>query len=368
LARIEKRGVVGSDVITLSRDSIKEHFITLTPQGDESPESLFRRVADVVEQVGGDVVSIESLGMSPADRQSLDVLDASLNGDGVPVGWVENARTDNLCGVHIWLVEGARVVPAHLHGRRVGTLFEDGHARYYRLVGLLPSNGEGSRSEQAAGVLRQMDAALLDRGMTFSSVLRTWFYNSDILDWYGDFNAVRDAFFREKKVFGTLVPASTGVGGCNAIGAALVAGTIAVEARDADVKAFMVPSPLQSPALDYGSSFSRAVELDTPDHRRLYVSGTASIDEAGTTVFVSDTAAQVKLTMEVVQAILRSRDMDWPDVTRSLVYFKRAEDAGLFDAYRKENGLPAFPAIVLENDICRDDLLYEIEVDAVKTK
>jgi len=59
--------------------------------------------------------------------------------------------------------------------------------------------------------------------------------------------------------------------------------------------------------------------------------------------------------------------MDWTDVTRSLVYFKAAQDAPLFEAYRKENGLPQFPAVVVENDICRDELLYEIEVDAVKT-
>ncbi|MBN2131911.1 MAG: hypothetical protein JW741_20590, partial [Sedimentisphaerales bacterium] len=169
-------------------------------------------------------------------------------------------------------------------------------------------------------------------------------------------------------VFDGLVPASTGVGGGNAVDGALVAGTIAIEARDAGVKAFVVPSPLQSSALDYGSSFSRAVELDMPDHRRLYVSGTASIDKAGNTVFLSDTPAQVKLTMEVVQAILRSRDMDWEDVTRSLVYFKNAGDAGVFENYRNQRDLPRFPAIVVENDICRDDLLFELEVDAIKTQ
>jgi enamine deaminase RidA (YjgF/YER057c/UK114 family) len=102
------------------------------------------------------------------------------------------------------------------------------------------------------------------------------------------------------------------------------------------------------------------------DHRRLYVSGTASIDKAGATAFVGDCRAQVNLTMEVVQAILHSRDMAWGDVTRSLAYFKRAGEAPLFDAYRRKHGLPPFPAIVVENDICRDDLLFEIEVDAIK--
>ena len=105
-----------------------------------------------------------------------------------------------------------------------------------------------------------------------------------------------------------------------------------------------------------------------PDHRRLYVSGTASIDKEGRTVFLDDTRAQVRLTMEVVQAILQSRDMDWADVTRSLAYFKRAEDAPLLGTYCRDNDLAPFPVIVAENDVCRDDLLFEIEVDAVQAK
>jgi enamine deaminase RidA (YjgF/YER057c/UK114 family) len=165
-----------------------------------------------------------------------------------------------------------------------------------------------------------------------------------------------------------MVPASTGVAGRNAIGAALLSGLIAIKSEDEGVRAFEVPSPLQSPALQYGSSFSRAVELELPDLRRLYISGTASIDETGKTVYIGDPAGQVRQTMEVVQAILQSREMDWGDVTRALVYFKRAADAPLFEKYRQESGVPAFPAVTVENDICRDDLLFEIEVDAVAAK
>jgi enamine deaminase RidA (YjgF/YER057c/UK114 family) len=204
--------------------------------------------------------------------------------------------------------------------------------------------------------------------MAFSDVLRTWFYNDNILGWYREFNDVRTTFFQEKKVFDGLLPASTGVAGRNALGAALLSGLIAVKSEDEGLRAFEVPSPLQSAATQYGSSFSRAVELEVPDLRRLYVSGTASIDAQGNTIFLGDCAAQVRQTMEVVQAILQSRDMDWGDVTRSLVYFKRGADAPLFEQYRQENGVPAFPAIVVENDICREDLLFEIEVDAIAAK
>ena len=368
MTKVQKRATKGLSVTTLRRDSVEEQFITLTPKGDESPESLFQRLGEVVRTLRGQIVSVESLGMSAADRKSQDSLARALGGSDAPVGWVENARTDNLCGVHLWAISGAKTTPVHSGGRRIGTLLEDKWARYLRLVGLLPTDPGCPRPQQADEILRQMDAALAGHRMTFANVLRTWFYNNDILAWYREFNGVRNAFFRERGVFNGMMPASTGVAGRNGIDAALISGLIAVEAKDPAVKVFAVPSPLQSSAADYGSSFSRAVELDLPDHRRLYVSGTASIDRSGKTVFLGDCRAQVKQTMEVVQAILRSREMDWADVTRSLVYFKRAPDAYLFEAYRKDATLPAFPAVVVENDICRHDLLYEIEVDAIKTK
>jgi len=357
--------MAGLSTMTLSRDSVQEHFITVTPEGDEPPDSLFHRTAKAIGRLGAEIISIEVLGMSAGDRKSLDVLTSSLNGRDIPLGWVENSRTDNLCGVHIWAVSGVPVQPVHYNGRRAGTIFEDEHIRYGRLVGLLPPDETVARSEQAQGIFTQMDVLLQNNGMHFSDVLRTWFYNDRILDWYDSFNSVRTRFFEEKKVFEGLLPASTGVGGCNMSGTALLSGLVAVTTDDHDVKAFEVASPLQSPAPEYGSSFSRAVELQSPNLRRLYISGTASIDGHGKTMFLDDPVGQVRLTMEVVAAILRSRDMDWGDITRSLVYFKRAADAPLFRRHCEDHGVPFFPAIIVENDICRDDLLFEIEADAI---
>jgi enamine deaminase RidA (YjgF/YER057c/UK114 family) len=368
LAGMKKRVLRGLEIVTLTRGPIEEHFVTATPQGDESPGSLFQRVGRAVHEMGGQVVSVEVLGTSAGDRKDLEILTESLDGTGVPVGWVENSRVDNLYGVHLWVVKGTPVERLELHGRRVGSLFEDDYARYCRVVGLLPADGSLPRPAQAGEILRQMEDVLALGGMQLSHVLRTWFYNDNILAWYGDFNSVRTTFFQEKRVFEGLLPASTGVGGHNATGGALIAGLIALQPKGHEIEASEVPSPMQSPAPGYGSSFSRAVELVTPDHRRIYVSGTASIDGEGETVFLGDTAAQVKQTMQVVQAILESRDMDWSDVVRSLAYFKRTEDAPLFRRYLENNAIPRFPAIVVENDICRDDLLFEIEVDAVKVK
>jgi hypothetical protein len=74
------------------------------------------------------------------------------------------------------------------------------------------------------------------------------------------------------------------------------------------------------------------------------------------------------ITMKVVKAILESRDISWIDVTRALTYFKHAEDAPIFKRYCTLNNVPPLPVVIAENDICRDELLFEIEMDAIKTK
>jgi enamine deaminase RidA (YjgF/YER057c/UK114 family) len=165
-----------------------------------------------------------------------------------------------------------------------------------------------------------------------------------------------------------MVPASTGIGVANHAGTAVVADVYAVKPKTDKISIFAVPSPLQCPALDYRSSFSRAVEVDTVDQRLLMISGTASIAPGGETVLMGDTAGQIKRTMEVVDAILKSRDMDWVDTTRAIAYFTSVEDVYLLDEYCDEHGLPDMPVAVAHAEICRPDLLFELELDACVAK
>ena len=239
------------------------------------------------------------------------------------------------------------------------------NARIFSLAGLLPDNPSQSRADQVRSVFERMEAALQDEGMTFAHVVRTWFFMDDILGWYDQFNTVRNSFFRDRRVFGGLVPASTGVGMPNADGAALVGGLLAIHPRSTGVRAFAVPSPLQCPALDYSSAFSRAVEVHVPGERHLYISGTASIGADGASLFAGDLDAQIARTMAVVEAILASRNMTWSDARRSVAYFPDLKDAPRFAAYCRSFGLPGLTAIPVQATICRKELLFEIELDAV---
>lgn len=147
---------------------------------------------------------------------------------------------------------------------------------------------------------------------------------------YDQFNQARTEFYRQRKVFGGLIPASTGVGGRNPAGTALIAGGWAVQAVGASEVVREVVSSLQNTAQDYGSAFSRAVLLDEEDCKRLLISGTASIAPDGGSAHSGELNKQIELTMDVVQQLLLSQGFGFADITRATAYFKDIQKAGEF--------------------------------------
>jgi len=70
--------------------------------------------------------------------------------------------------------------------------------------------------------------------------------------------------------------------------------------------------------------------------------------------------------MKVVEAILQNVGMGWTHTVRAIAYFKYRKDYPLLDQWLREHNTP-LPHIKLECDICRDDLLFELELDAIQT-
>ncbi len=266
-----------------------------------------------------------------------------------------------------FVAPGARTVRTLVRGgRAVASVYEDEDALYLLAAGVLPADLAAARGMQAASVFHELEAVLAEAGMTFADVVRTWLYIDDVCDWYGEFNAARSAFFESRRVFETFLPASTGIGCANADGAALVAGAIAMRPKRAGVRAEIVESPLQAPAMAYKSSFSRAAEIVTPEARRLFVSGTASIrPNSHDVAYVGDIERQIDCTMNAVKAILESRGRSWADVSRAIVYLKHPEFLAPWRAWLAANGLDADFAAETVCDVCRDEWLFEIEADAV---
>jgi 2-iminobutanoate/2-iminopropanoate deaminase len=140
--------------------------------------------------------------------------------------------------------------------------------------------------------------------------------------------------------------------------------------------AIKAPSVLNE-AFDYSqpSSFSRGLRIELGDYRLLLISGTASIDEAGATVFPGDFRAQCWRTYRNITALLESEGAVWQDVVRTSCYLRDIDmHYGDFNeirtAFFQWLGLDPLPASTgIQARLCRPDLLIEIEAMALlKTK
>lgn len=249
-------------------------------------------------------------------------------------------------------------------GRVVAAVYDGGEARHCLFGGFGGVDPAAPREVQAAGTLAALEEALGQAGFTIADIVRTWFYNENILDWYAEFNRVRTVFYRQQAFRSGSMPASTGVGGRHLGGVALGMAGWALQPHRDSAGAREVFSPLQCPAPQYGSSFSRAVEILASGSRRVSVSGTASIALNGESIWQDDIARQIEWTMAVIGAILASRGLGWNEVDRAIAYLKHGSDLPVFTNWLQQNGLASLPFVPVQGDICRDNLLFELEVDA----
>lgn len=349
------------------RDDLQEYWVTSTPQNEDS-KGLFNALARLGE-LSAVPTFIRLFGSKKALEKGLSIINS--RSESIPSPLLVQApdpgNTESL-RFQIYAVPSECVTPIDQDGRHIGWVYEDDWARYAAMT-LLPGEHAHSGYEQAADVFNRMHEVLLSLGHGFENgfrkVFRTWLFANDILSWYDQLNKARNEFFTKHDIFNHLVPASTGIGAANYHGRAMAVQALAAVELNPDTVIAPGKSPLQCPALDYKSSFSRAMKILTPDHERLYISGTASIDEHGNTVNLGDTPAQIELTMKVVEAILDHAGMDFANTVTAITYFKHPRDYHLFDEYCSEKALN-LPHIKLHADVCRDDLLFEIELDAVK--
>src|SRR5438045_8051246 len=119
------------------------------------------------------------------------------------------------------------------------------------------------------------------------------------------------------------------------------------------------------------SSFSRGMRIDLNGLTILLISGTASIDEDGRTVHVSDFRAQLRRTYQNITKLLQSEGATWHDIVRTTCYLRDIErDYQAFNeertAFFKAQGLDPLPASTgIQAILCRPDLLVEIEAIAM---
>jgi chorismate lyase/3-hydroxybenzoate synthase len=224
-------------------------------------------------------------------------------------------------------------------------------------------------------------SALFDTLATlgFDYLLRVWNYVPDIVDHmdgserYWQFNGGRQAAFSAagRTVTGD-VPAACALG--------LIGGSVTVFFIATRIVPIAIENPRQVSAFNYprqygpkSPTFARAVCIELEPAPYLFISGTASI-VGHQTMHVGDVVLQTRETLNNLRAVIAAANQRYsledgsPRFTLSAlnfrVYIRRSQDfdavrAELIAALGKADALP--PIVYLRSDVCRPDLLVEIE-------
>lgn len=222
---------------------------------------------------------------------------------------------------------------------------------------------ERTFTEQCDAMFRAGCRLMNSHGSTFRHVLRTWCYLKDIDRDYDLFNASRNRMFKSEHVH--RLPASTGIGAGLDPQDSLCGFDLYALLNPAGATIEVMHAATLNEAPEYGSAFSRGMKLGLPDKTILFVSGTASVDEAGATVHVGDSRRQIERMLLNVYELLAPQGATYADVVQGITYLKSAADLGLFQEIAAERGLGQIPNSIVVADVCRPELLCEIELIAV---
>ncbi len=257
-----------------------------------------------------------------------------------------------------------------------------------------PRSYEHSMYSQSVGMFQNLDKTFISQRIPFENVIRTWLYLGNITNptfselegetqRYKELNRARTDFFRDIRFFdgvtGTpwtqpVYPASTGIGGQ---GDTVVMSALAVQFDQPELGTILpLENPQQVSAFDYGTQYSikspkfaRALLLASPESGEIFVSGTASITEQETR-YLDDPENQTELTLDNIAVLIDEANLaahgrpgfgcDLSEMVSARVYVKRPEDYEKIRAVC-ERRIPNVPKIYTIADVCRPDLLVEIE-------
>jgi len=287
--------------------------------------------------------------------------------DGVAPAFLvaEEGLSGPIAGVQVHAVSSSRRPEViDLEGNLCGRILRM-PGRAYLTLSSISDQKHKQAPEQARAMMKKVEDALNKLGADFLSVPRTWMWLKDILSWYDDFNQVRTSFFKEWGLIGAgtrqSMPASTGIGLGPADGGHCAMDLMAV-LEPTDCTQYLQTTGKQHCAFEYGSAFSRAARSIMPAGDAVFVSGTASIDADGATTHIGDAKGQINATIENVRAVLSEMQCRDGDVVHVVAYCKTIEVEKVFDSIK---GKLAWPWLTVICDICRPDLLFEIEATAM---
>jgi len=369
--------------------------IAITPTGrgsfrDQTHEVL-RLFEAAVPRGAADSMTVTSQTVFLAaerDRRECESLFREHFGDRSPV--TNYVLQPPCCGaalsVEAWALGGPNVSVERHSPKTLSVSYEG--LRWTHCGGLESSDRDSDAHGQTMRVLSRLREELGGAGVGMEDIVRTWFYLGGItldrggVQRYFEFNRARADLYggirfgggRVRGVNGhALYPASTGIG---MQGHGLAAGCVALTTTRRDIRLLPLENPGQVPAYRYDTcyspqspKFSRAMAVLLDDYHITWISGTASIVNSESR-YRDDIQGQTHQTLTHIERLISPENFalhgapcagaTLQDLAKVRVYVKRARD---YEACRAicEQRLGHLPAIYAIADVCRPDLLVEIE-------
>jgi enamine deaminase RidA (YjgF/YER057c/UK114 family) len=276
---------------------------------------------------------------------------------------------------------GAAIVRRAVDGIRY-TVVEGHGFREVHCTGIPSDPALKDSAARSRDAFTRMEAVLRREGLGFGHVVRQWAYLEGILDIHPDcpeghqgyqaFNDMR-ALAYARSTFPAGYPAATGIG--QATGG-VVLDFVALDAPGATVLPLSNPRQTDahrySEALLVGESngaapakctprFERAKRIVLGGEETTLVSGTAAI-VGEESVAKGDVAAQTRTTIDNIAALVGAHRL-----SRLRAYVKRKGDIATVRRICAEAFGPV-PAVYVQADVCREELLVEIEGALVTRK
>lgn len=254
------------------------------------------------------------------------------------------------------------------------------------IINILPSNIHNNIKAQSEEVFTRLENILHTEGYDIDSIVRQWNYIERITDFEGEyqhyqsFNDARSHFY-SKAHWDNGYPAATGIGTQHG---GIMVNVIAAMPKKENYRYIPLNNKLQVPAYDYSQDvllgaedkifkekttpkFERAKAVTDGRQEIVYVSGTAAIrgEDSLSNMGVEE---QTRITIENIKYLISKENLNKAGINTTAdcsidmlrVYLKNAGDTQLVKDYM-DNLFAAIPVSYLLADICREELLIEIE-------
>lgn len=288
--------------------------------------------------------------------------------------------------VEVWAIGGESVRLERFGPHGLAVSYDS--VRWVYCAGVSPSTSSGGVYDQATEMLLRCRKVLTSAGSDLSQVVRTWFYLGGITELEGDhqryceLNRGRSDFYHDLRFNCSLLdpnaprgvyPASTGIG---MRGQGMCMSCLALQTKRDDVFLLPLENPQQTPAYAYhpkyspkSPKFSRAMALVLGHYVTTWISGTASIVNSES-LHLGDATKQTEQTIDNIEKLIAAPNFELHgvkgagaklrDLAKLRVYVKRPEDYAQCKAVC-ENRFGSIPILYAVADICRPELLVEIE-------